>query len=329
MKKGLLLLLNILVIHTSLSAQGREVLWLSNSPPGDRQSKIAVSGMHKLSSIKAGRGKVKIVQWVSKGNSVLNSNYLLNSEFPDAEFYCYTPHGDLQACLVDSTQTFKEICFSNEIEGYYNLYLIQKELRNDTLFIQAAKAELLNHSCRNGHKDEDKKIRPRIYPEKIPFEITRTRSRLENLHFFVSSGDKISYQVSKSSESLENVAVTFHTHQEWQKTVKSDTDGIADLQVIQDYFTPWAEINNRNIYNYLVVAEYTMEEKGNYKGEPYGYIHYSASLSDGYYPSKVMYSSLSWALGIFLLFSILTGGGIVYYRKRRVRIYKEIRVVNG
>ena len=321
MKKGLLLLLNILFILTNLSAQGKEVLWLSNLPPGERQNEITASGMHKLSSIKAGRGKVKIVQWLSKGNSVLNSTYLLNSDYPDAEFYCYTPHGNLQAYLVDSSQIFKEISFSNQIEGYYNLYLVQKEIRNDTLFIQSAKAELLNHACRNGHKDVDKKIQSRIYPDKIPLEITRNRTRLENLHFFVSSGDKISYTVSKSSVPLENALVTFHTHQGWQKTIKSNPEGEAVLQVIQDYFTPWQEIDNRNIYYYLVVAEYTSQERGNYKGVPYEYIHYSTTLSDGYYPSKVMYASLSWALAIFLVFSILMGGGVAYYRKKRTKIF--------
>jgi len=328
MKKGLLLQLSIFLFLSNLCAQGREVFWLSNLPPAERQKEIVASGMHKLSSINAGRGKVKIVQWVTKGNSVLNSTYLLSSEYPDVEFYCYTPHGDLQACQVDSTQSFKEISFSNQIEGYYNLYLIQKEIRNDTLFIQTAKAELLNHSCRNGHKDVNNKIKPRIYPEMIPLEITRTRTRLENLHFFVSSGDKIRYKISKSSEPLMNATVTFNTHLGWQKTIKSNPEGEAVLQVIQDYFTPWQDIDNRNIYNYLVVAEYTSQERGNYKGEPYEYIHYSTTLSDGYYPSKVMYASLSWALGIFLLFSLLMGGGIAYYRKRRVRVYREIRVGN-
>ena len=329
MKKSLLLLLNILFFLTNIQAQGEEVLWLSNLPPGERQNEIAASGMHKLSSINEGRGRVRIVQWVNKGNSVLNSTYLLNAEFPDAEFYCYTPHRDLQACLVDSTQIFKEISFSNQIEGYYNLYLIHKEIRSDTLFIQSAKAELLNHSCRNGHKDVDQKIRPQIYPEKIPLEITRTRTRLENLHFFVSSGDKISYVVSKSSIPLSKATVTFHTHQGWQKTVRSDTNGEAVLQITQDYFSPWAEINNRNIYYYLVIAEHTSKEVGNYQGEPYHFIHYTASLSDGYYPSKAMYSSLSWALGIFLFFSLLIVVGVAYHRRRRVKIYREIKIANS
>jgi hypothetical protein len=329
MKKKLLLAISILFYLTNLTAQDQEVLWLSNLPPGERQNEIKANGMHKLSSISAGRGKVKLVQWICHGNQVLNSNYLLNSEHLDAELYCFSPLGDLQACGIDSSKVFKEISFGNQIEGYYNLYLIQKSVRNDTLFVQAAKAELLNHSCRNGHKDVDKKIMSHIHPEKIPIEITRTRTRLENLHFFVSSGDKITYQVSSSSEPLVNASVTFNTQQGWQKTIKSNAEGEAVLQVIQDYFTPWEEIDNRNIYNYLVVAEYTGEEGGTYQGQSYRYTHYTATLSDGYYPSKLMYSSLSWALGIFLFVSLLIGGGVAYHRKRRRKVYREIQLTNA
>jgi len=328
MRTKLLVVVSMLFILSKLTAQDQETLWLSNLPPGERQPEIETSGMHKLSSLSSGRGKTRVVQWLRHGNSVLNSEYVLNSEFADAEFFCYTPQGRLQDCRVDSSEVYKEIGFSNRLEGYYNLYMIQKAIRNDTLHIQVAKAELLNHSCRNGHKDVDKKIRPQIYPGEIPLEITRTRTRLENLHFFVSSGDKIRFKVSRLSEPLKQATVTFHTHQGWQRILRSDADGELVVQLIQDYFTPWKEIDNRNIFHYLAVAEYTEEKGGLFKGQPYRYTHYVASLSDGYYPSKTMYSSLSWALGLFLFFSFLIGGGVALYRKRRKRVYRAIRLEN-
>jgi len=324
MRRILFLVLSLLLFLSGLTGQDPEVLWLSNLPPDERQGEIRASGMHKLSSTSAGRRQVKVVQWVRNGNNVLHADYVLNSELPDAEFYCFTPLGELQSCGVDSSSTYLEPGFSNLVEGYYNLYLIQKEVRNDTLFVQIAKAELLNHACRNGHKDVDKKIRPRIYPELIPLEITRSRSRLENLHFFVSSGDKLSYEVSWLSEPMAEVPVTFNTHHGWQKTIMSNQEGEAEIQLIQDYFTPWEELDNRKIYHYLAVAEYTEERGGEYKGQTYEYTHYTATLSDGYYPSKIMYSSLSWALGLFLFFSLLIGGGVALYRKRRTRLYREL-----
>jgi len=321
MKRILYLALSILIFLPRLTARDQEVLWLSNLPPDDRQGKIKASGMHKLSSISAGRGQVKIVQWLRNGTNVLNANYVLNSEFPDAEIYCYAPQGELQACRVDSSKTYKEPGFSNPVEGYYNLYIIQRSIRNDTLFVQVAKAELLNHSCRNGHKNEDEKRRSHIHPEKIPMEITRSRNRLENLHFFVSSGDKVRYKITRFSEPLANASVTFFSHHGWQKNLLSNEEGEAVVELIQDYFTSWEEIDNRKIYHYLAVAEYTEEEGGEFQGESYRYTHYVTTLSDGYYPSKVMYSSLSWALGLFLFFSLLIGGGVIFYRKRRMREY--------
>jgi len=328
MKTKLLLSMCALWILSSLSIRGQEALWLSNIPPEDRKSEIRTNGMHRLSSISAGRGQVQLVQWLRKGNGVLNSGYVLNSELPDAEIYCYTPHGQMLDCRVDSAKAYKEIGFNNQVEGYYNLYVIHKRIRNDTLYVQVAKAELLNHSCRNGHKDVDDKILSHVYPEIIPLEITRSRTRLENLHFFVSSGDKIDYKITWFSEPLENAEITFTSHQGWQKITRTNSEGEASVQVIQDYFTPWEEIDNRNIYHYLAVAEYTEEKGGEFKGQRYRYTHYMASLSDGYYPSKVMYSSLSWALGLFLLFSLLAGGGVLLYRKRRIRVYREIKLPN-
>ena len=227
MKRILYLALIILAFLPSLTARDQEALWLSNLPPDERQKEIRANGMHKLSSISAGRGQVKIVQWLRKGNNVLNADYVSNSEFPDAEFYCYSPHGELQTCGVDSAKTYKEPGFSNPVEGYYNLYMIQKDVRNDTLFVQIAKAELLNHACRNGHKSVDEKIRPHIYPEMIPLEITRSRIRLENLHFFVSSGDKLTFELSRFSEPLKDVPLTFITHHGWQKTISSNREGKA------------------------------------------------------------------------------------------------------
>jgi len=329
MKRILLLALSLLLFIPGLNGQNPEVLWLSNLPPDERQREIRTSGMHKLSSISAGRRQVKIVQWVRNGNNVLHADYMLNTELPDAEFFCYTPHGELQSCRVDSSKIYLEPGFSNPVEGYYNLYMIHKDVRNDTLFVQIAKAELLNHACRNGHKDVDEKIRPRIYPELIPLEITRRRTRLENLHFFVSSGDKLIYEVSWLSKPLMNAPVTFNTHHGWQKTILSNQEGMAELQLIQDYFTPWEELESRKIYHYLAVAEYTEEKKGEYEGKSYRYTHYTTTLSDGYYPSKIMYSSLSWALGLSLFFSLLIVGGVILYRRRRTRVYRELDWANA
>jgi len=329
MKNKILFLIGSLWVLSGQTALGEETLWLSNLPPAERQGEIRAHGMHRLSSVSAGRGKVQVVQWLRQGSSVLDSDYLLNSELAATEFYCYSPHGGLQSCRVDSTLEHVEIGFSNPKEGYYNLYAVQKRVWNDTLFVFVAKAELLNHSCRNGHKDVDGKILPHIHPDTIPLEITRSRARLENLHFFVSSGDNLDYKVTRYGAPLENAEVTFTTHHGWQKTIRSDGEGALVVELIQDYFTPWEEIDKRKIYHYMAVAEYTEEKGGTFHGETYRYIHYLASLSDGYYPSKSMYSSLTWALVLFLLFSLLIGGGVAVYRRRRIRVYRDIELFNA
>ena len=281
--------------------------------------------MHGLSSIKGKRGMSSIVQWLRQGTHPLNSNYIQLSDTNNYEFYFYSPKGKETKVQFSTNGKIATLTYPSKDEGYYNGYLIIKEVSNDTLYVNIAKAEMLNHSCRNGHKNVRKKIGPNTYPETVPAEIIRKRTSSENFHYFALSGDEVEYQFLIDGKPIEGVRLSFNTQTGWQKILLTDENGISTFQILQDYFSSWQELNNRKVYDYVIFGEITLKETGNYKGESYSYVHYTSSLADGYRPAKTMYMSMFWAFVVFMLTVIISVAGIFIYKINRNKIYKEVR----
>ena len=299
-------------------------IWFSNKPPAD-DKKSAPSGMHGLSSIKGKRGKSSVVQWLRQGTHPITSNYIQVSDTGNFEFYFYSPAGQKAEGQFLTIGQSSILTYPSNEEGYYNAYLILKQVSNDTLYVNIAKAEMLNHSCRNGHKNVRKKIGPNVFPETIPTEIVRKRNSSENFHYFASSGDKIDYQFLLDGKPVENARLSFNTQTGWQKILFTDESGISTFQILQDYFSSWQELNNRKVYDYVIFGEITLPETGNYNGEDYSFIHYTTSLSDGYRPARTMYMSMFWASVVFMITVIISVTGIFIYKLNRNKIYKEVR----
>ena len=125
---------------------------------------------------------------------------------------------------------------------------------------------------------------------------------------------------------VEGANLTLVNQKSWSKTLKTNKEGNSTFQFIQDYFSSWQELNNREIYNYLLYGEITLPTQGNYEGKAYSYTHYTTSLSDGYRPAKTMYMSMFWAFAVFIITTIITVSGVFIYRFKRQRIYKEIKL---
>lgn len=317
-----MLLISILLVQT-VAAQ--EIIWFSNMPPKDAK-KIVPGGMHQLSSISGKRGQTSIIQWLRKGTGPEEAAYIQIHKNEAVEFYLFSPSNKQvdNKLITKGDKSF--FSYASKEEGYYNAYLIQKEVKGDTLYITIAKSELLNHSCRNGHKLVRGIVGPHIYPEIIPAEIKRKRIFTEDLHYFATSGDKVEYQFLVNGKPVEEASLTLVTQKNWSKTLKTNKEGNSTFRIIQDYFSKWQELNNREIYNYLLYGEITLPTQGNYEGKAYSYTHYTTSLSDGYRPAKTMYMSMFWAFAVFIVTIIILVSGIFIYRFKRQRIYKEIKL---
>jgi len=343
----------------------QDAIWLSNTPPVSMEKKVKTSGMHRLSAIdskklrgkpdngnkkkgdqykkiktdstqkgrpqttvkggkKSYRPSTKYLQWIRKGNSIQNAQYICLDDKTDYELTLMSPEGNKEKIEIVTDS----ICYAkfelNE-EGYYNTYLTIKKAVGDTLYVNIAKAELLNHSCRNGHHKRLEARPVRTYPKIIDFEMIRSRNPHEDYHYFTSSGSEEVFKVIYDGKPRSGVKVTLNTEKGWSKTFVTDENGEINAQFIQDYFSKWQELNNREIYYYMLKADYTTKKDIHYKGKDYSYVHYTLTMSDGYRPARTMYASMVWGLIVFLIALIASVAGIFIYKERRKRPYKEIK----
>ena len=325
MKKILLSLLLFLFFCFRLQA-GDAPVWLSNVPPAGVKKYVSHYGMHRLCTQnrdRRARGPVHVIQWIRRGASVEHARYLSVEDTAAVHTYVFSPQKKEIRSQIIAIRGKSVVAYSGSQEGYYNVYLIMKHVSGDTLYVDIAKAELLSHSCRNGHKNVRRAILPKIYPEKVPFEIVRKRHVNENFHFFAASGDRFTYQSLFQGKPVARVPMVMCTEKGWTKSVSTNHLGEVQFQFIQDYFTHWSELNGRKIYYYLVYSVFTKERPGEYRGQHYRYVHYTTSLSDGYFPAKTMYMSLVWGLVVFIGATVLIAAGIFIFRERRKKPFKE------
>jgi len=353
MKYQIITLFLVFFLVEKLNAQ--EIIWLSNTPPAEIVEEVKSSGMHRLSSIqvkesknkadrkqskykkdtttkKQDRGKdggrsygggASIVHWIRQGSSIKESQYVYLADGVDYDLVLMSPSGEKANIQIGKNKGCY-VKFGLKDEGYYNAYLIVKKPLGDTLHVNIAKAELLNHSCRNGHSKKLESRPVRFYPEITDFEVIRQREPHADFHYFASSGDEVKYKAIFEGEPVEGVKITMNTEKGWSKNLVTNSKGELSYQFIQDYFTHWQELNNRKIYYYMLNAEYTLEKETKYKGVNYKYIHYTLTMSDGYRPARTMYASMVWGLIVFLITLIISAVGVFIYKERRKRPYKEL-----
>ena len=266
----------------------------------------------------------KYIQWLRKGSSIDDAEYICLNDSTDYQLTLISPEGEKEDIELVKNKTCYAKFELNE-EGYYNAYLIIKKDLGDTLHINIAKAELLNHSCRNGHHKKLEARPVNYYPEITDFEIIRQRNSHEDYHYFTSSGKTETYKAIFDGKPLAGVKVKINTKKGWSITQYTNEDGELNAEFIQDYFSKWRELNTREIYYYMLEADYTLKKNIHYKGKDYTHIHYVLTMSDGYHPSRTMYASMLWGLIVFIITMVVSIAGIFIYKERRKRPYKEIK----
>ncbi|MFH1319426.1 MAG: hypothetical protein ABII90_02075 [Bacteroidota bacterium] len=308
--------LTFYVLGTSAS----DIIWLSNTPP-EKIAKEIRHGMHSVSYIIEKDGTEKKILWIRSGRFPVESKYTDSTNTKIPETFVLSPDGKLIKGELAHSRIGYVLTYEGNIEGFYNSYLTEKFIQGDTLYIMAAKAEVLSHKCSKGHAGIQKKMPPNTLIKHIPFEIVRKRISGEDFHTYLTSGDDITLKVFLNGEPSKGLIIMLSTQKKWTNNLTTDINGEATFQLIGDYYSKWKELNKRKIHNFLLVAEHTVTANGSYQGVPYKHVHYTGTLSGKYIPSKTMYTSYVYGFILFIFVIAITSILIFFYRRRRRKLF--------
>jgi len=212
------------------------------------------------------------------------------------------------------------------VHGGNNVYVVEQGVDNNIFVIRTAKWITMHHSCGWGHdgKFDETLINPQPL-DSIPFEIVVDELWDPNFHARVTSGNRLRIRVLSFGLPVENARVTLTTDKGWSKSVVTEKDGVASVQMIRDYYpSSWTEFHRTHRGKFLVTAQYDADQQGTYKGKPYERISYVTTHPWKYSPSERDYSSYSYGLLVGTLVMTVSGVGVYAYRERRKRPYKGI-----
>lgn len=305
------------------------VIWLSDSPPsrGDGASRGGMGGMGGMGMGGGTRnGPPTKRLWLRAGADPVKSGFAREDAEAPAEMLLVKPKGPAEGeALPQPEEGKKNLSFEMPVQGYYRLYVTTRKVLGETLNVSVAKIEVANFS-HGGDEEEHAQslVAPRVL-ESALIEIVREKAPAEKTMFQLKSGDEQAFVVLQKGLPLQGARVRFVSHEGWTKEALSDEQGRVSFQIIRDYFPPWDNFKKRFKGTYLVIAEASLPEKGNYKDQAYSSVRYQTTLSGSYYPSPDDYRSYAWGLGIGLLIVILCGVAVYFHRRRRVKPVQEVR----
>lgn len=218
----------------------------------------------------------------------------------------------------------KSVSFKMPDNGYYNLFYLDKAIKEKILYSKTAKYEFMrfNHSS-DAIYDEEKMSAHSI--KEVPFDILRLREDGETFYHRLYSGDKIRLQVLLNSKPIEGATITLSTMTGWSKTLKTDKNGIAVFTLIDDYFPQWNRYDKRHKNEFLLTASYTEDLAGTQGDKGYDKIKYTSTYASLYYPGESAYTSYAYGLVAAIFTAILSGFIVYFFRRGREKPFKEVR----
>lgn len=169
--------------------------------------------------------------WLRRGNELHKAFYLDSAEGK------YTLL-DVQQALTESLivkEGKRSIRFAMPDEGFYNAYYTEQSVNNNILNVTTAKAEILKHNCRNGHKYDRGLVSPQNWDD-APLDIIRLRQPEEGFYTRLRSGTNVQFKILHQGKPVVGADVKLETKRGWIKSQQSNDQGIASFQVIQDNF---------------------------------------------------------------------------------------------
>lgn len=299
-----------------------EITWFNDTPPEKEmmgKMRFAHGG-----PVEMGRGGLYIKSlWLRSGNSPGHAEYSLHSGSDDPDAFLHSPDGKVSDIEPFKNKQGYGFRFEMPQEGFYNIYLVDRFIEGKSLNIVVTKAEVLKHNCSKGHDHVSQKMPPKSL-EGIPFELVRERIPGEDFHTNLSSGDEVTFKVLYKSKPSVNADVKFITRKGWVNSAETDKNGNVTYELIRDHYPSiWSKFKKRKSEESIVVADYTVEEEGVYKGKPFDRIRYISTLAGRYYPSKQEYTSYVYGLMLLTFTLAFSSAGVYMHRNRREKPYRE------
>jgi hypothetical protein len=314
-----LLFSTIIIFHCSSVAAG-ETLWLSDASPCGRHK-----GAHSHGGpVEIRRGIFHKHLWLRLGDSSQEDDYVApGGRFSPVMLLDTEGRVSERKIGLDKEHDYLDIFFPMPEEGFYNVYVSRQQVKDGERQFQIAKAEVLKHSCREGHDNVQEKMPPR-HNAAIALEIVRERQPKADFHTRIGYGDTVSFIILSNGKPQPDAEVTLTTAQGWSKRAVSDGQGRVSYTMIRDYFPPWRMFNKRHAQSYLVKAEMRRQESGELDGRAYDHTLYCASFAGNYFPSRRDYQSYAYGLTIGLSALVFCGLAVYLFRRRRIRPYREV-----
>jgi hypothetical protein len=226
----------------------------------------------------------------------------------DGKFYVTNVSGEFINPKIKSKKGCTCVTFEVPTSGYYTLYYVQK---TDGM-VNVAKYDYKRFNHGGDEVFSKDKILPRVIKE-APFDILRLRDNEDSFYYSLHTGDIVKFKVLKDGKPVRGARVTLKTQLGWQKSARTDKDGIAKLELIQDYNPKWEKFNKRFREKFIVTASYK-DKDGKYK----------ASYTGVYRPSRDSYQSYAYALVISIILLLLLSLGVFAYRYKVQKPFKEV-----
>ncbi len=332
-------------------------LWLSMAPPPPGESPAC--DMHKATDVApsqasqfTGENHLKINNKTSSGQQYKRPGrqgartdfesehrpksirtYFLRGDTLSPQSMAYLLHPDGSQNEIDLIQGQQaKISFTMPMHDDYrhgpnNVYIVDKKVQDNELIIRTAKWITVHHSCRWGHdyRNDNNRLQARNL-NSIPLDIVIDDLWDNNFHVRTRSGEQLKIQALNFGKPVQGTQVTLTTEKKWHHTEITDSDGIANIQLIRDYYpTDWVSFKRTKLGHLYIKAQYQIEESGEHLGQQYSKVRYITTLPWRYTPASADYASYSYGLGLGLASLLISGLGVFVYRERRRKPHQGIR----
>ncbi len=215
-----------------------------------------------------------------------------------------------------------------QLHGANNVHVIDKQVNDGILIVKCAKWLVIHHSCGWGHDYRNDKNRKTAHSlASVPLEIVINGLWDGNFHADVRSGHEYTFLVTKEGVPVEGALVTVTTEKQWSHTAVTDRTGVVSVQLIRDYYPKgWQRFKRDQQSLFTVTAEYSQDEVGQYNGQPYQRVQYTATFPWKYSPAQADYKSYAFGLGLGFVSMVVGGIGIYSFRERRKKPYKGVNL---